>query len=70
MTPISKQKNHTFIFLWNYCDLGEILQKYLFRPGVNLTDILCAAFTHTDTKIVKIQSSCQYLFGLYGSSHS
>ncbi len=37
---------------------------------VNITNILCAAFTRADPKSVKIQSSCQNLFALAGSVHA
>jgi len=38
------------------------------RPGVNFINILCAAFMHSDTKSIEIQSSCQYLFTLLQSA--
>jgi len=38
-----------------------------FPPGVKFIIILHAAFTRADSKSVKIQLSCQYLFALLGS---
>jgi len=36
-------------------------------PGVYFTNILFATFIHADPKSINIQSSCQYLFALWGS---
>jgi len=38
------------------------------RSCVNFINVLCTAFMSADPKSVKIQSSCQYLFALLGST--
>jgi len=37
------------------------------KTGVNFINILLTAFTREDPKRIKIQTSCQYLFALYGA---
>ncbi len=40
-----------------------------WRQGLLSPTCLCTAITSADTKSVKIQSCCQYLFALLGSAH-
>ena len=42
--------------------------KSLVAPGVNFTNILCAAFTHADPKSAKKTSQLKQLFALLGSA--
>jgi len=43
--------------------LGKVCQT-----GVILTNVSCAALTHSNPKSIKFQSKCQYLFALVGSA--
>jgi len=44
------------------------IEVHLQQTGVNFIKILREAFTHTDSKSIKFQLSCQYLFMLLGSA--
>jgi len=59
---------HLSFGFWVIHHLGKDCYHLKWKSSVNFINILLKAFTGTDCKSVKIQSSCQYLFALLGSA--